>query len=49
MDRVLMWYSEYMGLEWYVDGKFIGKDLKYTGIIQNYGFKTKEDLLKIYM
>ena len=49
MDRVLMWYSEYMGLEWYVDGKFIGKDLKYTGIIQNYGFKTKEELLKIYM
>lgn len=49
MDKVLGWYADYMGLEWYVDGKFCGKDLTKTGIIQNYGIKTKEELLKLYM
>lgn len=48
MDKVLGWYADYMGLEWYVDGKFCGKDLKNTGVIQNYGIKTKDELLFIY-
>ena len=48
MDKVLGWYADYMGLEWYVEGKFCGKDLIQTGIIQNYDIKTKEELLALY-
>lgn len=48
MDKVLGWYADYMGLEWYVDGKFCGKDLAQTGVIQNFGIKTKEELMDIY-
>jgi len=49
MDKVLGWYADYMGLEWYIDGKFCGKDLAKTGIIQNYGIKTREELLALYL
>ena len=48
MDKVLGWYADYMGLEWFVNGKFCGKDLAKTGIIQNYGIKSKEELLSLY-
>ncbi len=49
IDRVLMWYSGYMGLEWYSEGRFCGKDLKDCAILQNYGINTKEDLIKLYL
>lgn len=49
MDSVLKWYAEYMGLEWYVDGKFCGRDLNKTGIPLRYGIQTKEELLKYYI
>lgn len=49
MDRVLSWYADFMGVEWYVDGEFIGRDLKDTGIPQRYGIETKEELLSFYM
>lgn len=49
MDKVLGWYSDYMGLEWFVNGKFSGKDLITTGIIQNYGIRTKEELIALYI
>lgn len=49
MDRVLEWYSQYMGYEWYIDGKFSGKDLSRAGVLSSYGIHTKEDLLKYYM
>lgn len=48
MDELLEWYSNYMGLEWYINGKFCGKDLIYTGIPQRYGISTKEELLSFY-
>ena len=48
MDKVLGCYADYMGLEWFVNGKFCGKDLAKTGIIQNYGIKSKEELLSLY-
>lgn len=48
IDNVLMWYADFFGLKWYVDGKFIGKDLSHTGIIQKYGIKSQEELVKIY-
>ena len=48
MDKVLGWYADYMELEWYVNGKFCGKDLDKTGVIQNYGITSEEELLYIY-
>lgn len=49
MDEVLKWYSDFMGLEWFVDGKFSGKDLKYTGDIRRYNVTSKEQLLSFYL
>lgn len=48
MDKVLSWYANYMGFEWYVDGIFCGKDLINTGIVQNYGLTKIEQLSEIY-
>lgn len=49
MDKLLGWYADYMGLEWFIDGHFRGKDIDKTGAIQNYGINTKEELLSIYI
>lgn len=49
MDKVLTWYSNYMGYEWFVEGKLCGKDLDKTGVPQRYGIKTKEELLSYYL
>lgn len=48
MDLLLEWYSNYMGLDWYQDGKLCGKDLADTGAIFNYGITSKEALLSFY-
>jgi hypothetical protein len=48
MDKVLGWYANYMGLEWYVDGKFCGKDLNVTGVLGRYGIKSINELIEIY-
>lgn len=49
IDKVLKWYEKYMNLEYYVDNKFCGKDLEKTGIPQNYGILTMEDLYDFYL
>lgn len=49
MNKLLRWYSDYMGLEWYIDGKLIGKDLRATGIISNYSIHNREELLSYYI
>lgn len=48
MDKVLNWYANYMGVEWFIDGKLCGKDLLKTGIIQNYGYKNSAELIQLY-
>ena len=48
MDEVLSWYADFMGLNWFIDGKFVGKDLVTTGIIQNHGCKNIQDLENVY-
>lgn len=48
MDKLLSWYSKFMGYEWYVHGKFCGRDLINSGIIQNYGVSNIGDLMRIY-
>lgn len=49
IDRVLSWYADYFRLEWFVDGKFCGKDLAHTGAIQNYGIFSRRELIGFYM
>ena len=49
MDKVLSWYADYMGYEWYIDGKFWGKDLSLTGAPYRYGIRTYEELLSYYL
>ncbi len=48
MDKLLGWYANYMGLAWYENGKLCGKDLINTGAVQNYGIKSKDELLALY-
>lgn len=48
MDILLNWYSQYMGYDWYSDGLFCGKDLKNTGVIQNYGIQSITDVIECY-
>lgn len=48
IDSVLMWYEQYMGLEYYVDGKYCGRDLIATGIPQNHGIATAQQVLELY-
>lgn len=49
MDEILKWYAEYMGISWYKDGKFLGRDLKDTGVPQRYGIRTRKELLSYYI
>lgn len=48
MDEVLGWYAGYRGFEYYVDGKFEGRDLASTGIPQRFGIATRDDVLRLY-
>ncbi len=49
IDKELKWYSNYLGLEYYVNDKFCGKDLDKTGIPQNYGINNKNDIIHFYL
>lgn len=48
IDSLLQWYERFMGLEYYRDGKFCGKDLAKTGIPQNHGICTPQQVLELY-
>lgn len=48
MDKLLGWYADYLGLDWFENGKLCGKDLEVTGAIQNYGITNKNELLNLY-
>jgi hypothetical protein len=48
IDKVLGWYQQFVGVEYYVDGKFCGKDLANTGIPQNHGITTPEQVVALY-
>lgn len=50
MDKVLKWYEKVFGVEYFdSDGNFQGRDLVSTGISQNFGITTMEDVNKFYM
>jgi hypothetical protein len=48
MDKLLNWYADYMGLDWYENGKLCGKDINVTGAIQKYGITTRSELMSLY-
>lgn len=48
IDKVLKWYEKFADLEYFVNEKFIGKDLINTGIPQNYGINTEKDIIDFY-
>lgn len=48
VDRVLGWYSEWVGAGYYVGGRFAGPGLKKTGIPQNYGIRTPSQVVELY-
>lgn len=49
MDRVLKWYADFTGKNWFVNGEFRGSDLALTGIPQRYGVTAREALLSYYL
>jgi len=48
IDKILMWFENFARVEYYVEGRFIGKDLKGLTLPQNYGINSQEDIIKYY-
>lgn len=48
IDKVLKWYEKFADKEYFIGNDFIGKDIKETGIPQNYGIDTREALINFY-
>ena len=48
IDKVLKWYETFADVEYFVNDKFEGRDLKYTAIPQNFGIMTPEDVVSFY-
>lgn len=49
MDKILRWFERFFGVEYFdKNGNFCGKDLAKTGIPQNFGLNTKDDILRFY-
>jgi opine dehydrogenase len=49
IDKILMWFENITGVEYYVDGKFEGKDLKNLPLPQNFGINSVEDIIAYYI
>jgi opine dehydrogenase len=49
IDKVLQWYQEFMGVEYYTKDGFTGKDLINTAIPQNFGIVSLEDVYGFYI
>lgn len=48
IDKILMWFESVTGVEYYVDGKFAGKDMKNLPLPQNFGLNSVEDIIAYY-
>lgn len=48
IDKVLKWYETFADVEYFINDKFEGRDLKYTAIPQNFGIMTPEDVVLFY-
>lgn len=47
IDQIILWIQKRMGKEYLVNGTLRGKDIQDSGIIQNFGIKTIEDLYQL--
>lgn len=48
IDAILSWYERLGSKEYFIDGKFVGRDLKKSAIPQNFGINTKEQVYMFY-
>nr|WP_268064265.1 hypothetical protein [Clostridium estertheticum] len=48
IDKILMWFESFFGVEYYVNGSFVGKDLKGLPLPQNFAIKSIEDVFAYY-
>lgn len=48
IDEILLWYEAINGLNYYMEGKFEGKDLTDLLLPQNYGLMCVEDIVEFY-
>lgn len=48
IDKILMWFEKIFGVEYYVDGRFEGKDLKSLPLPGNFGVSSVEDVIAYY-
>lgn len=49
MDRILHWYENLMGVQYFVGESYEGKDLLHTAAPQNFGITSKEKILRFYL
>lgn len=47
IDRIIFWMQERMGKEYITPKGFTGKDIIYSGIVQNYNIYTKKELYNL--
>jgi len=48
IDKILKMYEKFASVEYFVNGEFKGKDLIKTGIPQNFGITTHNDVINFY-
>ncbi|MGV8981332.1 NAD/NADP octopine/nopaline dehydrogenase family protein [Clostridium sp.] len=48
IDKILRWFENITGVEYYVDSRFEGKDLKNLPLPQNFGINSVEDIIAYY-
>ena len=47
IDKIIYWGQKMMNKEYLIDGELIGKDIYESGIPNNYGINSMEDLLNL--
>ena len=48
IDKILMWFENFYGVQYYVDGRFVGKDLKGLPLPTSFGINSVEDIIAYY-
>ena len=49
IDKVLRWYENFANVEFFIEKKFIGKNLENANFPQNFNLYSKEDIYKFYL
>lgn len=49
MDLILRWYESMAGVQYFIGDSFCGSDLQNTGIPQNYGIRSINDICRFYV